>query len=359
MKLVWIAQDLHIGGGQRVICELSRQMAQRGHDVTIQYPKGRGGFQLPESIQTREYGWEIKSATLSILANMPAAIADVPLCDWVLCSMPISAFSGFAAAKLRGAKMLYYIMNDERILFDDRSLMKSSLLLRLYHAITDLAHKLPVEIAVNSQWTGTRVQRRHAYGFPVIPHGVDIETFKPDGDRLEHDDRSVIMTVGRRHLWKGLAELIQALNLLAGKGQNSFQLWIISQDDLDLSQARFEVRIIKPSGDEEIAKTLRSADVFVHPSWFEGFGLPPLEAMACGAPCVITDCGGVLEFARDGENCLLTPVRNPEKMADAIEKLLTTEKLRQKLIRAGIKTAAPFTWSHAADRLEEILIKTS
>jgi len=354
MKLVWIAQDLHIGGGQRVICELSKQLADRGHEITILYPKGRGGFNLPDSIEIIEFGLSVNSSMLSIILNIPSALAACPECDWVLCSMPVSAFTGFAASKLRSARMLYYVMNDEYIIFDDRSLMKSDLLLGIYHGLTDLAHKLPVDIAVNSQWTGTRIRRRNPGDFPVIPHGVDIDLFTPEGDKLKRDDRLLVMTVGRRHHWKGLDDLIQALNLLAEKEQ-PFQLWIISQDDLDLSKARFDTKVIKPKNDIEIARALRSADLFVHPSWFEGFGLPPLEAMACGTTCVITDCGGVLEFAVDGKNCLLSPVRKPEKLSESIAKLLSDEKLRTKFIKAGLKTAAEFTWKSAADRLENLL----
>lgn len=356
MKLVWIAQDLHIGGGQRVICELSRVLTARGHRVAIIYPRGRGGFSVPPEVAVRPCGFEVHSPLVSLTVNVPAAVAAVPVCDWVLGSMPISALTAFAAGKLRGARVLYYIMNDEYSLFDDRSLLRSNQLLKLYHKITDFAHRLPVNIAVNSRWTGTRVRRDSENGFPMVHHGVDGGKFTPTGDTMKRDARFVIAVVGRRHRWKGLDDAVQALNRLVGESEvPEFELWVITQDHLNLSTAGFPVKIIKPRGDDEIASLYRTADLLVHPSWFEGFGLPPLEAMACGTPTVITDSGGVLEYARDGENCLLTPARDPEALAAAIRTLMGDEPLRLRFRTNGLKTAAEFTWEHAADQLEAIL----
>lgn len=357
MRLVWLVQDLHIGGGQRVIRELSAVLARRGHEVLIIHPKGREGFAIPPGVKSRPCGLEIDSPLASLIINFPALIAAVPPCDWILCSMPISALAGLLAGRLRGARVLSYVMNDERALFDDRTLIKSGALIGLYQSLADFSHGLPVTIAVNSHWTGTRVKHGRGSGYPVVPHGVDLAEFKPEGEKTERDENFTIATVGRRHRWKGLDDLLEALNRIVEQRLSSraFTLWVITQADLDLSRAKFTSRIIKPSGDMEIASAYRSADLLVHPSWFEGFGLPPLEAMACGTPSVITDCGGVREYARDRQNCLLAPVRNAVALGKAIVSLMEKDALRRQLAEAGPATAARFTWDHAADALENIL----
>ena len=357
MKLVWLAQDLHIGGGQRVICELSAKLAGRGHEVEILYPRGRHGFQIPFGVSSRACGIEIASPLTSLIVNIPAMIAAVPLCDWVLCSMPISTFSGLIAGRLRGARVLSFVMGDERALFDDRSLLKSGSLLRLYRFMADLSHRLPITYVVNSRWTATRSNHGRGGNLPVILPGVDASNFKPEGPRLHRDYEFVIACVGRKHRSKGLPDLIQALNRLH-EGEASaprFELWIVTQDDLDVSAARFPSRIIKPASDGQIAAALRTADLFVHPSWLEGFGLPPLEAMACGIACVITDCGGVAEYARPEVNCLMVPARDPSSLSRAIERLLDNEPLRRRIADAGSSTAASFTWDRGAKALESIL----
>jgi glycosyltransferase involved in cell wall biosynthesis len=356
MKLVWLAQDLHIGGGQRVICELSAKLAQRGHDIEILYPRGRHGFKIPFGVNSRACGIEIASPLTSLIINIPAMIAAIPLCDWVLCSMPISTFSGFVAARLRGARALSYAMNDERALFDDRSLIQSEMLLELYHFVADLSHKLPLTYAVNSGWTATRLRHGRGAVLSIIPHGVDPLVFSSEGPRL-HKEKFTIACVGRRHRWKGLQDLIQALDRVSHSvaAGADFELWIISQDDLDLTAAQFPTRVIKPSSDREIAAAYRAADLLVHPSWFEGFGLPPLEAMACGTACVVTESGGVSEFARPDVNCLMVPPRDPVALSKAITTLIQNDSLRHRLAEAGPATAAQFTWDRAADALESIL----
>ncbi|HEX7344359.1 MAG TPA: glycosyltransferase, partial [bacterium] len=260
MKLVWLAQDLHIGGGQRVICELSAKLAQRGHDIEILYPRGRHGFKIPFGVNSRACGIEIASPLTSLIINIPAMIAAIPLCDWVLCSMPISTFSGFVAARLRGARALSYAMNDERALFDDRSLIQSEMLLELYHFVADLSHKLPLTYAVNSGWTATRLRHGRGAVLSIIPHGVDPLVFSSEGPRL-HKEKFTIACVGRRHRWKGLQDLIQALDRVSHSvaAGADFELWIISQDDLDLTAAQFPTRVIKPSSDREIAAAYRAA----------------------------------------------------------------------------------------------------
>jgi glycosyltransferase involved in cell wall biosynthesis len=332
-------------------------MTKRGHSVEIIYPKGRGGFGIPDGVLSREVGIAVDNPIASLIVNIPFTVAAVPLCDWLLCSMPMSAFTGYASGKLRGSRMFYYIMNDERALFDDRSLIRSNLLLKAYHRVTEKAHRLPVTIAVNSQWTGRTVCRKNTDSYPVIPHGVDLDVFKPEGHTFDSTDDFIISIVGRRHHWKGLSDLIEALNLVKDNKltEKNFQLYIITQDELDLSAAKFDARVIKPRDDIEIAAVLRTSNLFVHPSWFEGFGMPPLEAMACGTPCVITDSGGIHEYAKNGENCTMVPPRDPKALAHAIAHVIGNQELREQYRVSGLETAKQFTWDHAADALEQVL----
>jgi glycosyltransferase involved in cell wall biosynthesis len=96
------------------------------------------------------------------------------------------------------------------------------------------------------------------------------------------------------------------------------------------------------SNQDHLAKLYSMADVFLDGSSFQGFGRPALEAMACGAACVLTEVGGVTEYARDGKNCLLAPPERPVVFADNILRILADENLKANLIAGGFETAKEY-----------------
>jgi glycosyltransferase involved in cell wall biosynthesis len=96
--------------------------------------------------------------------------------------------------------------------------------------------------------------------------------------------------------------------------------------------------------------------VFVVPSDYEGWGLPSIEAMACGAALVTTANGGSEEFAADGENCLVVPRQDPRAIAEAVLRLTDDDDLRVLIAHAGIRTAADVSIPNAVAMLEQALI---
>ncbi len=101
--------------------------------------------------------------------------------------------------------------------------------------------------------------------------------------------------------------------------------------------------------DEDLPALYSLADVFVFPSLYEGFGLPPLEAMACGTPVVASRSSSLPEVV--GDAGLMVPPDNPRALAGTIHKLLNDQVLRQKLIERGVSQAQKFTWQRTGRRL--------
>ena len=101
--------------------------------------------------------------------------------------------------------------------------------------------------------------------------------------------------------------------------------------------------------DAEICPLMCGALAFVFPSIYEGFGMPPLEAMACGVPVLTTHAASLPEVV--GEDAVVTDPYAVEEIADGLERLYTDETLRKKLSEAGLKRAAQFTWERSAQQL--------
>jgi alpha-1,3-rhamnosyl/mannosyltransferase len=97
---------------------------------------------------------------------------------------------------------------------------------------------------------------------------------------------------------------------------------------------------------------LRNAAVFAYPSLYEGFGLPPLEAMAAGVPVVATAAGAVPEVT--GGAARLVPVGDSEALAEALAAVLDDQAERARLIAAGRARAATFTWEKCAAGIRDL-----
>jgi glycosyltransferase involved in cell wall biosynthesis len=103
--------------------------------------------------------------------------------------------------------------------------------------------------------------------------------------------------------------------------------------------------------EEEVADMHRRSTFFVLTSYHEGFAMPPIEAMACGSPVIMTDCHGNRDYARDGENCIIVEQNNVPALKDAMTKLLADPKLRERLGKNGAKMAKEFSWDKVMGKL--------
>jgi len=177
----------------------------------------------------------------------------------------------------------------------------------------------------------------------IIPNGVD-DFFQP-GDA----DRDCILFVGTLEPRKGIDDLI-AVWLSLPEPRPGLVL---------CGERGWRVRV--PSGvevtgwvDRERLRALyQQARIFVYPSRYEGFGIPPLEAMACGAPVIATRTGAIPEYA-DGA-ALLIDAGDRDGLRDAMLKLLRDEPLRRDLAARGIERAKKYRWDRSAQLMTELL----
>ncbi|MFH1337337.1 MAG: glycosyltransferase family 4 protein, partial [Nanoarchaeota archaeon] len=101
-----------------------------------------------------------------------------------------------------------------------------------------------------------------------------------------------------------------------------------------------------------VIKYLNKADIFVLPSFAEGMSNALLEAIANGLPVIVTDVGGSKELVKN--NGVIIQPGNEEQLKDAIEKLLSNEKLRKQMSKESLEIAKKFTWQNIAKEYENL-----
>ena len=107
--------------------------------------------------------------------------------------------------------------------------------------------------------------------------------------------------------------------------------------------------------DANLHRLYVAARCHIHPAHYEGFGLPPLEAMACGTPTIVSHSGSLPEVVNDA--ALLVDPNNPDEMAQAMHQLLTDDQLHAELREKGFQRARCFSWENAARRTLEVYRK--
>lgn len=183
------------------------------------------------------------------------------------------------------------------------------------------------------------------------------------GERYANEfPRPVILFVGQLKYRKGFDVLARAMPLVLERFPDATFLFVghspIHRRDLeDLAResgTADHLRIIERVSEEEKVRLYNSADVSVLPTRYEGFGLPPLEAMAAGCPVVASDIPVVDEVVRNEYNGLLVPRDDPPALANAIGRILGDEPLRTRLIANGHATLKKFDEDELITQIERV-----
>jgi glycosyltransferase involved in cell wall biosynthesis len=170
-----------------------------------------------------------------------------------------------------------------------------------------------------------------------------------------------LLYVGNIKPHKNLERLIEAFYLVRAEGRSELELVIIGDEISKLQSLRRAVhkhdihRYVRFLGfvpDKTLAVLYRLASVFVFPSLYEGFGLPPLEAMASGTPVITSNVSSLPEVVGDG--ALLVDPYSAEAIAAGILMVLRSTHLREDLKRRGLKRAQEYSWARSVQRVREV-----
>lgn len=203
----------------------------------------------------------------------------------------------------------------------------------------------------------------------VIPHGVSTELRPVAPDRLRtllNDlgvDTPYFLLVGAHHPRKNVPFLIERFaEAFPGSDPDQARLVVTNapgelRTDLHGQAAQLglgdRLMVLGHVSGERLAALYTGATAACVPSLYEGFGLPALEAMACGAPVLANGVGGVQEVAEGA--ALLVSTEEPDGWVDGLRRLLRESDLRQHLSELGLRRAARYSWDRSASAHRELL----
>ena len=283
---------------------------------------------------------------------MPYLSENIPDCDVNVATWYPTAFAVYFSGKGRP----YYFLQDSSAMVAEQCFYRGEYCLRMFETTL----RLPFHFLANSSYTRDLILESQP-GAQITKIGVGIETtiFHPSGKKLFDDlKKPIVMVILGGFKFKGDETAIRVLNGICEKiplhgilvaSEKSFR------EVFDSGKPKFTYTRFPPVNQEELATLYSSADLFLYTSYLESFGLPPLEAMACGTPVVTTDCLGNRDYAIDGYNCLLVPPGDIEGLTQASLRVLSDSKVAQQLRAGGLETAKKFTWDKVVQRVDDAL----
>jgi glycosyltransferase involved in cell wall biosynthesis len=193
------------------------------------------------------------------------------------------------------------------------------------------------------RWFGVARER-----IAIVPNGVD-DYFTPKGEEEDY-----VLFVGTIEPRKGLDDLLAVWDSLPAPRPRLIVCGGTGWGDVRLPGGAEVTGYVDRS---RLRELYRHARAFVYPSRYEGFGLPPLEAMACGAPVLATRTGAIAEYA-EGAALLVDP-GDRAALRDGLVRLLRDAPLRRELRARGAERARTYTWERSAVLMMQLLAEVS
>ncbi len=349
MRVTFVTPGLSPSGGTRVVVEFANRLAGRGHQVAIV------GLNVPGRTMSRELHEDVRFfrvgsaggrylSTTNALAGLRLALA-VPVSDVIVATYTPTVLPALIASRLLARGKAAWLHQDFPEQFADR---------RLFRWLLGSAPPRFDQVVTVSEWMVNNISRTSGVQATLVGEGIsNPQLFFRQVWQPPRHNMPVVTSICDPRPWKGLEDLVAAFDIARNRLPHMRATVLSSFDRPAWIPRWLEWQPVIDRA--ELAQNIAGSTLFVSSSLAEGFGLPPLEAMACGAPVLLTDSGGVRDYARHMENCVMTPPGDPNALANGIMELIEDSDTLARIARAGRETARGFTWDGPVQRLECVL----
>ncbi|HSF72786.1 MAG TPA: glycosyltransferase family 4 protein [Microcoleus sp.] len=360
MKITFVLPTLSLTGGMRVLSIYTELLQKRGHKIFIvsmpvpqptllqqlrSLLRGRGWLSAPKTQKSHFDKVDVESRVLE--TNRPITDLDVPDADIIMATWWETAEWVAKLSPSKGAKV-YFLQHYEA--FD-----------YLPKGRVEATWRLPMHKIAVAQWLADIA--RNEYGdlsVSLVPPTVDTKQFyDPQSRAKQPRGKQLVPTVGMYYTttpWKGCDIALKALSIAAKKIPNLRLVAFSSGDDSPLPHLVLEdTEYNKEPTQDQLKEFYSKCDAWLFSSRSEGFGLPILEAMACGTPVIGTPAGAAPELLAGGGGILVKP-EDPEDMAKAIEQICQLPDAEWRAMsEAALETVINYTWEDATNLFEAAL----
>ncbi len=334
LRVTYLLRDMVVAGGVLSVIQLVNELILMGVEARI-----AALYEDPAI-----YDWSYLYTSPMIFRNEQDLIKNLPDTDIIVATLWVTAeWADNIQKSGRAAKSVYFVQDFEPWFFGEQQQEMRSRVLAGYRKIQ--------QRIVKSDWLQALLAD-HYLNSQKISLGLNLEVFYPRS--VTKSIRPVVLAMARPGTpRRGFDILVKSLTTLKLR-LPEVDIHLFGARNLSKYGLPFEYQDHGLVFDQNtLARLYSLADVFVDTSYFQGFGRCALEAMACECACVLTNVGGVNEYARDGINCFLVTPGDTEAAVESIRKICIDMSLKEKLVKAGKLTVKKFGHRREARRTLE------
>jgi glycosyltransferase involved in cell wall biosynthesis len=345
-------------GGIRVVYEYANGLARRGHEVTVIQPRGQK--YLPPSASVTPYrrlrkilvrtysrfrhpsiDWQPIDKRVQTIFVPDSSSRYIPDGDAIFATGWHTVRSVLECTESKGKKC--YLIQGYEVWQGPKE-------------IVDATWRAPLHKVVIAKWLLEVGKDLGCEDLTYIPNAIDHDRYRM-AQPIEGRARQVAMLFSTSAI-KGSAEGIVAIEM-AKKKYPDLRAVFFSTHRRASSVPEWVQYYRNPPQDFIIDEIYNKSQIFLAPSWTEGYGFPPAEAACCGCALVATDIGGFREYMQNGVTALLSPPKESTRLAENLCLLLGNDELRQRLAIAANKSVTQFNWERSTELLEHFLARVT
>jgi len=353
MRITFLLPSTGMCGGVKAVFEFANHLKRMNHDACVVYPliplnSGRRGSNI------KVFAGRVKGVVLNLLRgnrvdwfDLKAKLIRIPQlkeryipdADIVVATWWETAYIVEKLGPKKGKK--FYLVQHYETWGGPKEEVENS-------------YKLGLKIIVNSTWLKNMLWNElKVKSDALILHAPGREQFYQEEASKNGGALRILMPY-RQEKWKGIGNGLKAVEIVRKK-YNNIKLVMFGVAGVNIPSG---TEFYERPDNNKLRNIYNSCDIFVYPSTFEGFGMPPMEAMACGIPTVLTNVGAVPDYAIAGQTALVSEPGDIEGMAKNIIYLIEHDAERKKIAENGYNHIKQFTWENSAEQLEHFFQTT-